>query len=206
AGATLKGLIQAVGLVPGPIGIAASATSLASKGAIDRAIDDMTRNACFQIRAPEYGPILVNEAEWTTATIESGDSFEISPTNHQEYRSIDQGNSTLLISLNYDKFATPNIWHHRTRLEVVPINIMVEDSIVYVNYPGESLFAGAKATNASSADPLNFTAQLHGDGALIDSGQKKELYYVDYQTPAQSEEYPTYIDFIWQGRTLPADA
>ena len=200
---TLEGLINALGLVPGPVGTAVTVASVSAPDEISAAIKQRTEDSCFRIAAPSYGPIIVNDEQWTTSEID-GSTFE--RVNHRQYRGIDIGSSTLTVMLNADEFPPTAIRREQFTIVSDPIQISLSRRNVFIDEPGESKMVSATAINATE-DKADFTAEVLGGlgdfGTITSQQANGGLYDVTYQSPTERERFPTFVRFEAQHRTLP---
>lgn len=197
---TLEGLITALGLVPGPIGASVTLAGVVAPQAISDTLDAATQDSCFRIAAPRYGPIIVNDEQWTTSEIR-GSTFE--RVNHRQYRGIDIGASELRVSLNTDEFPPTAIKFEDFTIVSDPIQISLSRSKVFVDEPGSVEMISATAINATT-DKADFVAEaFEGFGTITSQRANGDFYDVTFQTPAQRERYPAFVRFVAQHRTLP---
>lgn len=199
--ATLQSLINAIGLIPGPVGTAVGAVQFgAGPKALNNAIKEFTKGSCFRIRAPEYGPIAVSDKQWTTSKIE-GDTVKL--VSHNEYIGTRIGASTLVVSLDAEQFSVLPVFFKKFVIDVQPIAISVIPSFSRVQAPGEVLEISATAANATT-NPANLKPRVpSGNGQIVQGGRNGAFYEVRFKTPSDRSKYPTAVRFSWQGRFLP---
>lgn len=213
ARATLESLVQAIGLVPGPVGVAVGAGTMVPDKGINAITNHLTEGSCFMIRAPEYGPIDVSHNNWTEAKILSGNSVEMLPEgaagySYNKYRGVAIGDSILTIRLRNGKFAQPDFpaWYEDFTISVEPVNIALNPGYYVVKELGEELPIQAWATGEHIEDPANFSATVEGAGEILDERKVNERFQLQFKSPANTEEFPTKVQFKWEGRTLEGGA
>ncbi len=198
--ATLQSLIALVGMVPGPVGAATTAATTVAPGAVNGAIADLTKNSCFIIRAPNYGPIRVTDEPWTESEI-IGSTVE--KVSHQQYRGINIGASELRVSLNGAKFGIAEEFEQRFTIEVQPLAFSLISAHTTVPQPGDTVEILATAANAFT-NPADFIADVpSGNGEIISQETSGDFYRVQFKTPTDRALYPTGVRFTSNHRILP---
>ena len=203
--AMLQSLVTALGMVPGPVGAGTTAATVVSPDGINGAIADLTQDSCVRINAPTYGPINVDDQQWTRAEV-VGSTIELAGDGHRQYRGIDIGGSTLEIYLEEQPFALESTMKETFAVEVRQVRTSLIPASARVTQPGEMVQISATATNAHIADNRsNFSATVpSGKGTIIDQYRDGDLYVVEYQTPLNRDDFPVTVEFTAHHRTLPA--
>lgn len=201
---TLQSLVAGMGMASGPIGTLAGAASAALPDAINGVIDEITQDSCVRIRAPEYGPFDVDDPKWTESRIE-GSTVELTGDDHQEYKGVKIGNSTLEIALRIEPFALNLPMKERFLVNVIPVNTSLIPSAVNLSEPGEDVTLGATATNPYEDDNRdNFSASVpSGKGVINHQAGNGTRYTVDFRSPSDRDDYPTSVQFTAHHDRLP---
>lgn len=206
---TLESLIEVMGMVPGPIGTGTTIATTVAPQAIDDVLTNITEGSCFRIEAPEYGPINVDDAEWTRADVYAGNSIEIDENDHRQYRGVDIGVSTLRIYLNEQPFALSIPRFKDFNIAVEEIRISVDPGRVRVKEPGEVVQINATAPNATPIDTSSrrgyFSATLPAGaaGSFVSQQEIVDHYEVIFKTPESYDSFPTQVLFTANHPTLP---
>jgi hypothetical protein len=205
AKATLEGLITAVGLIPGPVGSGVTAATVVSPDGVNAGIDALTGDSCFRIQAPRYGPINVNDAQWTRAEITGG---SVEQVTHRTYKGVDIGASELLVALRGERFATRQTFEERFTIQVEELILSLIPTRTRVQEPGEVVDISATAANAYTRESNFFAEVLGGDGfgRILDQRENGAFYDVRVETTEARERYPALVRFEAQHRTLPEGA
>jgi hypothetical protein len=202
--ATLESLVAALGMTPGPLGTATTAASTVAPGSVSDAVSDLTEDSCVRIRAPEYGPIDVDDMQWTESEI-VGSTVELAGDGHQEYRGVDIGASTLDIDLKAEPFALVAPLTASFVIDVVQVNTSRIPRSVNVTQPGEQVQLSVTGTNPYVEDNRdNYSASLpDGTGVIFDQRGDGDQYNVTYKAPSEREDYPAEVLFTANHETLP---
>ena len=205
AKATLEGLITAVGLIPGPVGAGVTAATVVSPDGVNAGIDALTGDSCFRIQPPRYGPINVNDAEWTRAEITGG---SVEQLTHRTYKGVDIGTSELIVALRGERFATRQTFEERFTIQVEELILSLIPTRTRVQEPGEVVDISATAQNAYTRESNFFAEVLGGDGfgRILNQRENGSFYDVRVETPEARERYPVLVRFEAQHRTLPEGA
>lgn len=189
----LDTLVNATGELPGPFGKLASLTTFVYSSEITQKIAEVTEDACYTIKAPQYGPFVVDDPRWTQASI-IGDSFEM--VGHSEYIAVDLGGAELEVSLLGEPFGLKESLPERYPLTTEQLVVSLIPDIGRVQSPGESIQLGVTANNAYT-DQASFTAAIEsGDGGeVLDQWKDGSQYFAFYRSPANPETFPGKVTF-----------
>lgn len=207
----LESMINAYGMVPGPIGTVVSASTWADSVVgtkyVESAVDNLTKGACIRIEAPTYGPYSVSDAddkEWTKVRVEGG-AIALDPANSHKFFGLKIGQSTIHISLNSDKFPLPFPNEEVFPIFVQQIVLSSSPPWVRVETPGEEFVISSQASNSYGDSLGNIEAAVNGAGSIVAEAFNvmEDRLEVTFKTPATFDELPTAVEFIWTGDTLP---
>lgn len=206
--ATLESLVTALGMVPGPVGTATTAASTYSPDGVNSVIEDLTEDSCVRIRAPQYGPIEgIDDPQWTK--VETGPTIELVNAHNgwsQQYKGVAIGSSTLRVALKKPPFALRSPMVKDFAVNVEQVNTSLIPSSVNLTAPGEMVTLAATATNSyNDRHQTDFSVSLpEGKGSLSSPGVVGDRFEVDYNTPENRDDYPTYVQFTANHPTLPS--
>lgn len=207
----LDGLVNSLGLIPGPVGTVVSVASVGGAVQINNAINELTRDACIKIEAPLYGPIDVSDEEWTEATIEGASVERLS---HRTYRGIALGTSELRVRLRGEKFGEiASAFVERRAIAVNPQILSLLPSFARVEQPGDIVEISATIAN-SEVDKANLVAEITSAGGqpgvaldhvILSRQRDGDLFTVRVKTAQDREQFPVQITFDTLNPTLPPD-
>ena len=201
AKASAQGIIQALGLVPGPVGTAATLGGFAFSNQINAELDRVTQDSCFRVRAAEYGPVDVTDERYTEASLIGS---TIAFTRHDAYVPADIGATELQIDLKSEAFGSARTIRELTTVTVREQIISLLSSVTVVGQPGETVEISATVAN-SEDDPAAFTAEtLGGRGTITNRRFEGDFFTVTVETPTERERYPVLVKFVSQNKTVPA--
>ncbi len=201
AKASAQGIIQALGLVPGPVGTASTLGGFAFSNQINAELDRVTQDSCFRVRAAEYGPVDVTDERYTEASLIGS---TIAFTRHDAYVPADIGATELQIDLKSEAFGSARTIRELTTVTVREQIISLLSSVTVVEQPGETVEISATVAN-SEDDPAAFTAEtLGGRGTITNRRFEGDFFTVTVETPAERERYPVLVKFVSQNATVPA--
>lgn len=200
AKATASGIIQGLGLVPGPVGTAVTNASFAFSGQINAELDRVTQDTCFKVLAAKYGPVDITDERWTESKVE-GSTLKL--VEHDTYEGIDIGGSEIRVDVKSGEFASAIKLFKTLPVQVNQQIISLLPSTAVVS-PGDTIEISATVAN-SQADPALFVAEtLGGRGTIVDRRIEGDFFTVTVETPAELERFPVLVRFTSQGKTLPA--
>lgn len=204
--AALEGLLTGIGFASGglgAVGTAATAAGVIAPDGVNAALDAVTGDECIRIAAPRYGPIIANDEQWVTSSIEGA---AIERVNHRQYRGVDQGSGVLKVELNTEQFAVQGFFEKQFTVVVEPLNLSASRSQVFVSEPGEVVELSVLVINAHTEQD-DFRAIVVDDlGQIIGEQRSGNLYTVRLKTSTTREDYPTFLRLEAQNLTLPLGA
>lgn len=199
----LEGLVTAVGMVPGPVGLAVGAAGVISPGEIDAQLNKLAKDSCFQIAAAKYGPFDVDQQPWTTVEQEG---TTIQRVNHNFYYGVDIGNSDLIVKLNNTEFGINDKFLKRFTIKVKELEVSFNKNMFNVGKPGDEVLIRATTQGAydNSAD-FDKVEILGSSGATVVSEQANGIFYdATIKTPTDRNQYPLYVRFTALNTVLPS--
>lgn len=204
--ATLQSLVTALGMAPGPVGTATTAATTVSPDGINDVIADLTEESCVRIKAPKYGPVRVDQEPGKWTEVDTGATIAlVSEPWSKEYIGVDIGASALAISLKAEPFLLDAPLREEFLVDVVPVNTSLIPSSVTVPNPGVTVDLAATATNSyQNRHQTDYTPSLpEGKGSLVAPGVVGDRYEVDYETPVNRADYPTFVKWTAHHPVLP---
>lgn len=203
---TLDAALSAIGLVAGPVsGTALAVGTTLGSDTVNASFDRAAQDSCFRIKAPEYGPLLVNDPAFTASRIDGAAFGKIS---HQEYIAIDRGAATLEVQLNGAAFGLEgDAPVEQFMLTVEPLFVTVSRDSINVAEPGEQVEISASVANAYT-EMDDFSAMLNpGSKASIVSETRDGAFYtLVIATAPDREDYPDAVTLTVNNHTLPDGA
>lgn len=196
----LEGLLTAVGMTPGVVGVAVTATGTAFANPINNLVNELTQESCIKIDAPKYGPFNVSDEEWTEFSV-IGDAVE--RLSQRTYIGQNIGAAELQFKLRTEKFASNRILIEKRNVVVQEQQISLSPSQSRVREAGETVEIIATIPN-SFVNKGNLDATVLTPNTRILSRQRSnDQYVLRIATPTDRQDYPVRIEFETLNPVLP---
>ena len=203
--AAAQTIIQGLGLIPGPVGTALSATTFAYSNEVNAEIDRVTKDSCFRVKAPEYGPFDATYEDFTEAEVIGN---AISLVDHHRYLPSDLGAATLEVKIKGEAFGTDSSAKKPLTVNVNPQILSLLPSTARIADAGDPVEIAATIAN-SEAEPANFAVDVVGGtsrGEVTQLRIENDFLIATIKPTTDREKYPVQVRFTSQNRTLPEGA
>jgi hypothetical protein len=201
--AAAQTIIQSLGLIPGPVGTALSTATFAYGNEVNAEIDRVTKDSCFKVKAPEYGPFDATYNEFTKAEVDGNTIYLI---GHNQYLPLDIGTSNIDVKIKGEAFNTPS-----NAAKTLPVNVNMQvlsllPSTKRIPDAGEPVDISATISN-SEANPANFDVEVVGGvsrGEVTNLREENGFLTATIVPTSDRKKYPIQVRFTSLNTTLPA--
>ncbi|CAA0091828.1 Uncharacterised protein [Zhongshania aliphaticivorans] len=201
--AAAQTIIQGLGLIPGPVGTALSTATFAYGNEVNAEIDRVTKDSCFKVEAPEYGPFDATYENYTAGKLIGS---TISLVGHHQYMPSDIGLSEIEVKIIGETFGTSS-----NAKKTLPVNVNSQvlsllPSTTRIAEAGEEVEISATISN-SEADPANFDVEVVGGvsrGEVTNLRVEGDFLTATIVPTSDREKYPVQVRFTSLNTTLPA--
>lgn len=182
------------------------ATELSS-GYIDEKFKELSKDQCFRLQAPTYGPIIFEDAtaKWTQTRVRDG-SENVQVIDEKNYQGSSIGNALLEVTPRIEEFPSESGLNLSGWIDVSveEVRVVADPGYRAVNSTPET-FADITATAvAYDANAGTLIAATPNKGTINSEMSSGDTLILNYTTPANLSELPATITYEWSGMTLPS--